>query len=263
MEEVAKIDVLQMVLGYSILLIPILIFWYFKIKLTKTTIIAVARMSIQLLLVALYLEYIFELNNPYINLLWIIIMIGVGVITTIKRANLKLKYFVLPLSLALLSSLVLIDSFFLGVVIQLEYIFDARYFIPISGMILGNTMNYNIIGLNTYFEGLIKDENLYHFLLINTNDKKTALQPFIQNAIKKALNPLIATMMVMGLIALPGMMTGQILGGSPPSTAIMYQILIAIAIFGGGTLNLTLSIIFSNRFVFDQFDRLNRDILRK
>ncbi len=263
MKEIANIDNLQMILGYSLLIIPLIIFWYFKIKLSKTTLIAVARMSLQLFLVAVYLEYIFKLNNAYINILWVLVMIGVGVSTTIKRAELKLKYFVLPLTLALFFSIVFIDAFFLGFIIRLKYIFEARYFIPISGMILGNAMNYNIMGLNTYFDGIIKDENLYYFLLINTNDKKTAILPFVKAALKKALSPLIGTMTVMGLIALPGMMTGQILGGSSPAVAIKYQILIAVAIFTGGSLNLTLSILFSNRFVFDSFDRLNRNILKK
>ena len=262
MKAIANIDNIHLIIGYSLLIIPLIIFWYFKIKLAKTTLIAVARMSVQLFLVALYLEYIFKLNNVYINVLWVLVMIAVGVSTTIKRANLKPKYFVLPLILALFSSLVLIDAFFLGYILKLEYVFEARYFIPISGMILGNAMNYNIVGLNSYFEGLVKEENLYYFLLVNTNDNKNALLPFIGKALKKALSPLIGTMTVMGLIALPGMMTGQILGGSSPATAIKYQILIAVAIFSGGTLNLTLSIIFSNLFVFDKYRRLNRKILK-
>ena len=264
MRAIANIDNIHLLIGYLIIIIPFIIFWYFKIKLSKSVLIAVVRMSVQLLLVALYLEYIFKLNNAFINILWVLVMIGVGISTTIKRANLKARYFVIPLVLALFSSLVLIDAFFLGIVLQLPYIFEARYFIPISGMILGNAMNYNIIGLNSYFEGLIKDENMYYFLLVNTGDKKNALLPFIGKAIKKALSPMIGTMAVMGLIALPGMMTGQILGGSSPATAIKYQILIAVAIFSGGTLNLTLSIIFSNRFIFDAYDRLDRKkILKK
>lgn len=263
MKAIAGIDNIHLIIGYSLLIIPFIIFWYFKIKLGKATLVAVARMSIQLFLVALYLEYIFKLNNPYINILWVLVMIAVGVRTTIKRVNLKARYFVIPLVLALFSSLVFIDAFFLGIILKLPYVFEARYFIPISGMILGNAMNYNIIGLNSYFEGLVKDEDFYYFLLVNAGNRKKALVPFIRRSIKKALSPMIGTMTVMGLIALPGMMTGQILGGSSPATAIKYQILIAVAIFSGGTLNLTLSIIFSNKFVFDSYDRLDRNRILK
>ena len=245
------------------LIIPFTFFWYFKIKITKTSLISVARMSVQLLLVGFYLESIFKLNSVYLNIAWILVMMGVGIYTTLKQAKLKLKYFILPLSIALFSSLSIILAFFLGLVIDADIVFDARYLIPIAGMILGNAMNYNIVGLNSYFESIIREENMYYYLLVNTNDKKHAISPFIRSAITKALNPLIGSMMVMGLISLPGMMTGQILGGSLPSTAIKYQILIAVAIFSGGTLNLALSILFSNRFVFDKYGRLNRDIMKR
>lgn len=260
--EIIHIDYLHLVVGYLMLLIPIGFFYYFKVDLIKSSLIAVFRMSIQLILVGFYLESIFKINSAVINSLWVIAMIVIGVYTTIKRAKLKFKYFVLPLIFALSASMIIISIFFFEAVLELDNFFDARYFIPVAGMILGNAMNYNIMSLNAYFEGLIKDENLYYFLLVNSADTKSALRPFIRSAMSKALNPLIGTMMVMGVISLPGMMTGQILGGSLPTTAIKYQILIAVAIFCAGTLNLALSIIFSNRFVFDKYGRLNRDILK-
>ncbi len=66
---------------------------------------------------------------------------------------------------------------------------------------------------------------------------------------------------MVGLIALPGMMTGQILGGSSPSTAISYQILIMLAIFVGGILNLVLSLVLIQRIAFDPYDQL-RDAMK-
>jgi putative ABC transport system permease protein len=89
-----------------------------------------------------------------------------------------------------------------------------------------------------------------------------ALRPFIGESIKSGLNPLIGTMSVIGLISLPGMMTGQILGGSSPVIAIKYQIMIMLAIFAGCTINLFLSIILSNRFIFDVYGKLKMDMLK-
>lgn len=262
-DEVMQIELFNLIAGYMMLVIPFGFFWYFNIGLGRTSIIAVLRMSIQLLVVGFYLETIFRIDSAYINLLWLMAMIAVGVITTINRTHLRLKYFIVPISLALLSSIFIIDAFFLGIVLDPAIAFNARYLIPVSGMILGNAMNYNIVGLNSYFERLIREEELYYYLMVNTGDRKQALSPFVSAAMIKALNPLLASMMVMGLISLPGMMTGQILGGSLPATAIKYQIMIAVAVFSGGTLNLGLSILFSNRFIFDKYGRLNRDILKK
>lgn len=261
MKEIIDINIWQLGFGYLILLLPLAGLWFFKTGLVKSLLIGVSRMTVQLLLVGVYLGYLFELNNAWVNILWVIIMIFVGAFTVTKRAGVNPKMFVFPFIVAGFTSLIIIDSFFLGAIIQLEYVFDARYFVPISGMILGNSMNHNIVGVSAYFDGLVQKEELYNFLLVNTNDRKAALTPFVQDALKKALNPMIANMSVMGLISLPGMMTGQILGGSSPDEAIKYQVMIMLAIFTGCSLNLFISLFISNKYAFNKYGALKKGIV--
>lgn len=263
MNAIADIAYGQLALSLLLFSIPLALFAYYRIALVKSTIISAMRMLLQLSLVGLYLEWVFEMNNPYINLVWVLVMIVVGVFTGINRIGLNWRFFVFPLAIASISSVLVIDTFFLGFILKLDYVFESRYFIPISGMVLGNAMNHNIVGLSTYFKGLEEKTELYQFLLSNTGNPKLALRPFISEAIMRALNPMIANMSVMGLISLPGMMTGQILGGSPPSTAIKYQIMIMIAIFVGCTINLFLSIMLSNKFLFDSYSNLNANLYKK
>jgi putative ABC transport system permease protein len=262
MNSITDISIWDLTLGFIILVIPIAFFFFYRIKIKKDVMVSIVRMVVQLTLVAVYLEWIFAINNAWINILWVISMIAVGVQTSISRVELNWKYFVFPLFIAGLTSVVIIDAFFLGFILKLDYFFDARYFVPITGMILGNSLNHNIVGLSSYFKGLRDKSDLYYFLLTNTGDAKLALQPFVGESIKSGLNPLIGTMSVIGLISLPGMMTGQILGGSSPVIAIKYQIMIMLAIFAGCTINLFLSIIFSNRFVFDGYKRLKMNMFR-
>lgn len=263
MKEIVDIDIIDLAISFTILAIPIVFFLYFRVKIVRDVLISVIRMIIQLMLVAVYLEWIFKMNNAWVNSLWVLVMIFVGIFTTIGRVRLHWKEFIIPFFIAGLSSVAIIDSFFLGFVIKLDYVFDARYFIPITGMILGNAMNHNVVGLSTYFNGLSEKSELYYFLLTNTGNSRMALRPYIASAISHGLNPLIATMSVIGLISLPGMMTGQILGGSSPVIAIKYQIMIMLAIFVGCTLNLILSIIISNAFVFDSYGRFREEVLKK
>lgn len=262
MKGAIDISIWELTMGFGILIIPILLFLYYRIHLVKDLLISAIRMVIQLSLVAVYLEWIFIQNNAWLNVLWVFLMLLVGVFSTLQRASLKWKAFAIPLLLASLSSVVIIDAFFLGFVLKLEYVFDAQYFIPITGMIIGNALKHNIVGLTTFYKGLKEKTELYQFLLTNSGSKKLALRPFMADAVKQAMNPLIATMAVMGLIALPGMMTGQILGGSSPAIAIKYQIMIMLAIFAGCTINLSLSIIFSNRFAFDAFGNFKREVMK-
>jgi putative ABC transport system permease protein len=244
--------------GFTILSIPFFVFLYYRVRLVKDMFISVTRMILQLLLVAAYLEWIFEMNRAWINVLWVIVMILVSSGTIVRRLGVNWRYFLVPFILAGLVSMFIIDTFFLGLIIRLEYFFDARYFIPISGMVLGNSLNHNIVGLTSYFGGLSQKKELYYFLLTNSGSRKYALRPFVQEALHTGLNPLLANMSVIGLISLPGMMTGQILGGASPIVAIKYQVMIMIAIFVGCTITLILSILFSTRFVFDDYGNVKR-----
>lgn len=253
MKEVTDINIWDLVLALTTISIPMFIFLYYRIKLVKDLFVSMIRMILQLMLVAVYLEWIFRHNNAWINLLWVMVMVLVSAGTVVYRVKLSWRLFLIPFMLAGIFTMVLIDAFFIGLVIRPEYVFDARYLIPISGMVLGNSLNHNVVGLSSFFDGLTEKRELYYFLLTNSGSQKNALRPFIREAIVKSINPLLATMSVIGLISLPGMMTGQILGGSSPATAIKYQIMIMIAILVGAALSLTTSIWFSIKIILDDY----------
>ncbi len=256
--ETVDITYWNLIIALASFAFPLFLFWYYKIRIVKDMLIGIVRMIVQLSLVAVYLEWIFEQNNLWINMAWVFIMVLVGVFDTLKRINLSLRYFLLSFALSEFVTIAIIDTFFLGYVVELEYFFDARYFIPITGMILGNTMSHNIVGLTVYLKELREKDAFYYFLLTHTNSKKRTQGHFIKEAVKAGLNPLIASMSVIGLISLPGMMTGQILGGSSPLVAIKYQIMIMIAIFVGCTMGLFLGIQAINFVVLDEMGRINK-----
>lgn len=250
-------------LGYLLVLIPILVFNYFKTGLVKPTLIAIARMTIQLYLVGLYLEYIFSFNNVWVNIGWVILMVVIAAFTAIKRSYLNRNIFLVPIFLSMLIVIFAVDFYFLGVVVKLDFLFDARYFIPITGMLIGNSMSNNVIAFNTYFDSLDRNQTQYKFALANGATKLEALKGFIKDALVKSLSPTIATTSVVGLISLPGMMTGQILGGQSPSVAIKYQIMIMITILVTSMMTVILSILISNRFIFDKMDMPLKNLYHK
>ncbi len=244
MDKVIDINYLELFMGYALMLIPVFILWYYKTGLVKDTIVATARMTVQLLLVGVYLEYIFKLNCVLVNVAWV----------------LKHKLFFVPVFLSGIISIAVTDAYFLGVVIKLDNVFDARYFIPITGMLMGNTIKNVIISLNAYYKRIHQEQNLYRWHLANGANKNEALLPFMREALKIAFNPTIASTAIMGLISLPGMMTGQILGGSNPNIAVKYQIMLLITIFASAIMTVVLTILFSNRIAFDSYNNLKEDI---
>lgn len=263
MEHVIDINYFELFAGYALMLIPIAILWYYRTGIVKDTIIAIVRMTVQLLLVGLYLEYIFKLNNSIINVCWVIIMSIVATYTIIHRSKLNQRLFFLPILLSGIISIAITDAYFLGFIIKLNNIFDARYFIPITGMLLGNTIKNVIISLNSYYKRIDEEQNLYRWYLANGATKNEALLPFMRHSLKSAFNPMIATTAIMGLISLPGMMTGQILGGSNPNIAVKYQIMLLITIFASAILTVFLTIKFSDRIAFDNYGNLKPEIFRQ
>ncbi len=249
--------------GYALMLIPLFVFWYFKTGLVKDTLTAILRMTLQLLFVGLYLEYIFTLNNVFVNAGWVLFMIIIASYTIIRRSGLRFKMFFLPIVLSGLLSISITDAFFLGWVIKLDNVFDARYFIPITGMLLGNTLKNVVIALSHFYNKLYEESSFYRWQLANGASKREAILPFMRDALKIAFNPLIATTAIMGLISLPGMMTGQILGGSDPNVAVKYQIMLLITIFSSAVLTVVLTILLSNVIAFDNFDNLRKNIFKK
>lgn len=262
--EIIELSWWQLAIGFLILLIPAFILWRYQTGLNKKLAIATLRMTLQLLFVGYYLEYLFELDNPWINMAWILVMVGVADFATIDRSELNKKWkLVLPIFGATFFGIILIDLFFLEAVIQLPKFLAAQYTIPITGMVLGNCLRSNVIGINDFYYSLKHQKERYQFYLACGATRHEALFPFFRNALKKSVNPTLATMATIGLVSLPGMMTGQILSGSSPMTAIKYQIMIMLAIFSGTVISVYLGIAFSNYFVFRNNDMLDETILKE
>lgn len=255
---------IQLALGLLVLIIPMAILWYFKTGLLRKTAIATVRMILQLIFVGYYLEYLFKYNNPWVNTGWILIMVLVADFSTIDRSELKrTKGMLFSIFMATLLGLVIIDFFFLKFVIALPNIMDAQYLIPITGMILGNCLRGNVIGIGEFYYSLQEHQERFRFYLASGATRKEALFPFFSLALKKAINPTLASLATIGLVALPGMMTGQMLSGSSPLIAIKYQIMIMLAIFSGTLLCVYLGIMFSQKWAFDKDNNFKKSILKK
>lgn len=260
--KIIDIGWFQLSLGVLTLIIPALILIYYKTGLFKKLVISTVRMIVQLLFVGYYLEYLFGLDNPWLNLAWLLIMILVADFATLDRSELKSGKMFTPVLMATFLGITLVVFFFLEFVIRLQNITMAQYLIPISGMVLGNCLRSNVIGIHAFYYGIKEKKSRYYYYLSAGATRSEALAPFMRDALKEVANPTLATMATIGLVSLPGMMTGQILSGSSPLTAIRYQIMIMVAIFTGTILSVFLAIILANSKAFDRADRFEDSIIK-
>ena len=231
-------------IGLLLLAIPFFYLWKFRTGLLKPAVTGTLRMIVQLFFIGIYLKYLFLWNNPWINFLWVIIMIFVAGQTALVRTQLKRSILLIPISVGFFCSVVVVGLYFIGIVLQLDNIFSAQYFIPVFGILMGNMLSSNVIALNTYYSGLKREQQLYRYLLGNGATRQEAQAPFIKQAIIKSFSPLIANIAVMGL------------GGSSPNVAIKYQMMIMVITFTASMLSLMITISLASRRSFDAYGKL-------
>ena len=193
------------------------------------------RMVLQLLLMGYILTYVFEISQPIIIILVIILMVAVSAwiaLRSIEEKSVKiyLKFFI---------SIGLPGLILLGLVTQLvlkmQTWFEPSLVIPIAGMIFANSMNTVSLAAER-FESEFKQEKDY------IKARRIALDA--------SLIPQINSLFAVGLVALPGMMTGQILSGVDPIIAVRYQIMVMWMTFGSGGLASVLYLTLRRRTIY-------------
>jgi putative ABC transport system permease protein len=257
-----EISTLALVICFFMLLVPLVLSLVFKLQIIRSMFMAIIRMAIQLFLMALFLKYLFQWNNPWINIAWLIVMVIVATFSVVKSSNLNWRFFLLPVFLSLLISVFCVILFFNSTILRLPFVLDAKYFIVIGGMLLGNSLRGNIIGMSTFFKDLKRNEERYLYHLSLGASKREATMPYLRNSLTSALKPTIASMATIGIVFIPGMMTGQILGGSTPMTAIKYQIAIMVAIFVILSIAMTLTLMLTLKMSFNEYGILNKGIMK-
>lgn len=246
-----------------LLLFPIFYIGYrLKLQFNKRVIFSVARMIIQLAFVGFYLQYLFKFNNNWLNFAYLLLMITVASFSVLGSVNFKIIKFIFPIFISIFIPQVLMILFFNKFVANIANVFNAKYLVPIGGMLLGNCLRGNIIALNHFWNSIRENEKFYMYDLALGANRYQALKPFVTKSILAATNPTIASIATIGLVSLPGMMTGQILGGSVPVVAIKYQIAIMIAIFTAQFFSVLLSVFFSTKLGFDGFDMIKKNIFK-
>ncbi|KZK99046.1 ABC transporter permease [Pseudovibrio sp. Ad26] len=236
----------DLALFYLIAIIPLSLLWTMGLKdLSRDLAISIARMSIQLLVIGFYLQTVFDLDNLALNLLWLVAMATIAAITSAGRAQMPRLKSAAPLTAAVLIAILPVLLMFILILSRPVPWYSAQITIPIAGMLLGNALGSLVIALRRF--NLRTPEDKEHIELLTTMGatKLEARRTLVKASLRAAASPVIASMATLGLVSLPGMMTGQILGGFNPIEAVQYQIAIMLGISATQTLAIILALRFT------------------
>ncbi len=226
------IPISNLQLAFTVLLVLIAggISSFLRLGLLGALVWGTVRTFVQLTLVGYALVYIFRSNNFWLVVAVITLMCYVAAKTAVKRTPNVPDYPTVLAFLSLLASTYLAGSIVTVLIISPDPWYSARIVVPIFGMILGNTMNGIALSLDRLYSEVRSRAAEIEARLTFGATPWEAVRSTVREAVRAGMTPTINSLMVVGLVSLPGMMTGQILGGADPRDAVRYQIVVMLMI---------------------------------
>lgn len=226
--------------------------------------IAAARATVQLLLLALVLEALFATASPWLTAAAAAVMLGFAAREIFGRQDRRFAggwgYGVGGAAITVAASVVTL--FALTTSVRPDPWYDARYAIPLLGMILGNVMTGIAVGLNTLTTACARETAAIEARLALGATRWEALNAPIRHALRTGLIGIVNSMAAAGIVFIPGMMTGQILAGQSPEQAARYQLLILFLIAGATALGTVMAVLLAAGRLTDDRHRLRLDRLK-
>ena len=257
MKGVLELSVVQVLLAYAFILLVLGIVLKRGIRRERDILVASIRMTLQLVLTGYVLIYLFDNPHPAVTIALILLMEAFAIGTVFRKFKGSLSRSLKKVIALSMSAGTLVCLFyFLLAVVQVRRWYDPQYFIPIAGMIVGNSMTGVSLGVKSLTESMTTRKSLVEEALVLGATPTAATREIVNGTFDAAILPTINSMLGMGIVFLPGMMTGQILSGTAPTTAIAYQIAILLGILGAVSLSVILLLHFGSRTFFNKEDQL-------
>ncbi len=233
-----------------------------QLKMERSLLIASLRTVVQLLLIGMVLEWVFRLDRWYIVLAVGLVMTLIASGTAVQRSPRRYASMWIGATLSMCGSSWLITAFALFAIVRgTETWYEPQYAIPLLGMVLGNTLNGISLGLNALTDSLIsRREQVETILALGGTRWEAALQP-MQQAVRNGMIPIINSMMIVGIVSLPGMMTGQLVAGMAPIQAVKYQIVIMFLVASATALGTVSIVLFTFFRLFTAEHQFRRERL--
>lgn len=215
-------NIITLMIALIFVIIPLILSRYFKLGLENDTIVATIRSIIQLFIVGYLLQFVFD----YEQMIYIVLMVVIMIVAATQNAR-KKGSMIKGITGKLVITFVLIEIITQSILIGFKITpATAQYIIPISGMVVGNSMVLAILFLNRFTSEIQANQDVTELVLSLGGSPKQAINNQLVQAIRASTIPTIESQKTIGLVQLPGMMSGQIIAGADPLQAVFFQLLV-------------------------------------
>ena len=253
-------------LGLAAVLVLVLagLSWGLRLGVGRPLAVAALRTTVQLALIGYVLKALFAHAHPgWVGLMALVMLLVAGrEVMARQRRRLKGWWGYGVGTVSMFVSTFCITALALVLVIGVEPWYEPQYSIPLLGMMLGNTMNGIALGMDRLVQTAWQQRSIIEARLLLGCTWSEAVDQIRRDSMRTGMIPMINAMAAAGVVSLPGMMTGQILSGTPPLEAVKYQILIMYMITAGAGFGTMVAVWFSARRLFDDRHRLHLERLQ-
>lgn len=261
-DHAIHLDYFDLGLSAVLVLLAGLVSLALRLRLEGQLALAAVRTVVQLILVGYVLRYVFELRNGWLVAGVVLAMFLLATHAAVRRSERKLPHQGVLAFASLVASSLLTCFLVTGVVIRVEPWWEPRYMIPLLGMILGNSLTAVSLCLDSLLATVADRRNEIEMELALGATRWEAARRPLRLAVRRGMIPTINAMMVVGVVTLPGMMTGQILQGADPLQATHYQIVVMFMIAAASALGCIGIALLLYRTLFNARHQLRADLLK-
>lgn len=255
----------DLTMAAGLVLILAVLSWFMRLGIERNLVIAAVRTTVQLLLVGLVLKTLFA----HVQLGWVVVMAVVMLLFAGREVMARQAYrlkgwwgFGVGTSSMFISTFC-ITVLVLTLIVNAKPWYTPQYAIPLLGMMLGNTMNGIALAMDRLMHSAWQQGQVIEAKLLLGYTSSQAVADIRHESMRTGMIPMINAMAAAGLVSLPGMMTGQILSGTPPLEAVKYQILVMFMITAGTGFGTLTAVWLSTSRLFDDRHRLRLERLRR
>jgi putative ABC transport system permease protein len=258
-QPIVDLSSLDLVLAAGLVLVAVGISRWQGLGLGRDLVVGAIRTVVQLALVGYVLVYLFALDRWYLVLAALLLMLAAATHAAVGRQKhpSRALFGITGVAMLLGSGLTLV---YVGAaVVRMEPWYNPRYLIPLFGMIVGNAMNAAALAaerLRSEMEG--RRAEIEAYLALGASPERASREP-VRRSLVASLIPTVNGLMVVGIVSLPGMMTGQIIAGSSPVTAVRYQIVVMFMLASSVAVTATLVTLWYRRTFFTEMEQLRSD----
>ena len=231
-----NITIVRMLIGILLLMIPALILFRLDRRFLRQSASVLGRLTVTLLVLAGCLYYIFQWDMAWVNILWVLLSSGVATAVYCRK-----RWQSVPIYISMT-----VVTFIMGIVVLLlmdvPHLFGASYFLPVMTMLQAEALFVCRRGITTYVLERRTHKQLFEYLRGNGAHQLEALRPFLTKAITRAFTPVLQQLLLVGLVFVPSLLCGMLLGGIQPLQAIAFLVLMTAAALSSTMLILVLSI---------------------